>query len=108
MLVRLSTMSYFEENMSRLALSIAALLIASTAHAHTGVGDTNGFVHGFTHPISGIDHILAMVAVGLFATHLGSRALWLVPLSFVWLCTRIAGFWSKRRVFGQARNTALR
>jgi HupE / UreJ protein len=45
--------------MSRLALSIAAPLIASTAQAHTGVDDTNGFVHGFTHPISGIDHILA-------------------------------------------------
>lgn len=70
--------------MSRIALSIAALLIASTAaSAHTGIGDTTGFVHGFTHPISGIDHILAMVAVGLFAAHLGGRALWLVPLSFV-------------------------
>jgi urease accessory protein len=73
--------------MSRLALTIAALLIASTAHAHTGVGDTNGFVHGFTHPISGIDHILAMIAVGLFAAHLGGRALWLVPLSFVSMMT---------------------
>jgi len=50
---------------------------------NTGVGDTNGFVHGITHPISGIDHILAMIAVGLYAAHLGSRALWLVPLSFV-------------------------
>ena len=48
-----------------------------------GVGDTNGFVHGFSHPLSGLDHILAMVAVGLFATCLGGRALWLVPLTFV-------------------------
>jgi urease accessory protein len=69
--------------MYRLAFSIAALLFASTAHAHTGVGDANGFVHGFTHPISGLDHILAMVAVGLFAARLGGRALLLVPLSFV-------------------------
>src|SRR5215472_18258368 len=69
--------------MSRLLATIAALLIAATAHAHTGVGDTNGLVHGFSHPISGIDHILAMVAVGIFAAHLSGRALWLVPLSFV-------------------------
>jgi urease accessory protein len=71
------------KSMFRLALTIAALLITSTAQAHTGVGDTNGFVHGFAHPISSIDHILAMVAVGLLAAHLGGRALWLVPLSFV-------------------------
>jgi urease accessory protein len=75
------------KSMFRLALTIAALLITSTAQAHTGVGDTNGFVHGFTHPISGVDHILAMLAVGLFAAHLGDRALWLVPLSFVSMMT---------------------
>src|SRR5712691_4360368 len=70
--------------MSRLALSVIALLLAATAaQAHIGVGDAVGFVHGFTHPISGIDHVLAMVAVGLFATQLGGRALWLVPLAFV-------------------------
>lgn len=53
------------------------------AAAHTGVGETNGFVHGLSHPISGVDHVLAMVAVGLFAAHLGGRARWLVPGSFV-------------------------
>ncbi len=42
-----------------------------------------GFVHGFVHPVTGIDHVLAMVAVGLFAANLGGRALWAVPLSFV-------------------------
>ena len=57
--------------------------LSGAAQAHTGVGDTNGFAHGFAHPMSGIDHILAMVAVGLLAAHLGGRALWLVPLSFV-------------------------
>ena len=69
--------------MRRIIFIFAALLIASAAHAHVGVGDTYGFVHGFAHPISGIDHILGMVAVGLFAAHLGGRALYLVPLSFV-------------------------
>lgn len=62
----------------------AALLAAPTAaFAHTGVGDTHGFAHGFVHPISGIDHILAMVTVGIFAYQLGGRALWLVPATFV-------------------------
>jgi len=53
------------------------------ASAHVGIGHTHGFVNGFTHPLSGIDHVLAMIAVGLFAAQLGGRALWLVPLSFV-------------------------
>jgi urease accessory protein len=64
--------------------AVAALLaMSSGVYAHTGIGDTTGFAHGFLHPLSGIDHELAMVAVGLFAAHLGSRALWLVPPSFV-------------------------
>lgn len=60
-------------------------LAASPVHAfaHTGIGDTSGFLHGFAHPASGIDHVLAMLAVGLFATALGGRALWLVPAAFV-------------------------
>lgn len=40
-------------------------------------------MHGFSHPITGIDHVLAMVAVGVLAAQLGGRALWLVPLGFV-------------------------
>ena len=70
--------------MSRLALLFATLLLAATpAHAHTGIGDAFGFVHGFVHPIGGIDHLLAMVAVGLFAAHLGGRAVRAAPLSFL-------------------------
>lgn len=55
---------------------------AGTALAHPGDHAT-GLVHGFMHPVGGLDHVLAMVAVGLFATVLGGRALWLVPGSFV-------------------------
>lgn len=66
----------------RFALALVALS-SSSAFAHTGLGDAHGFAHGFVHPLSGLDHILAMVAVGLFAAHLGGRALWLVPLAFV-------------------------
>jgi urease accessory protein len=69
--------------MYRLILVAIALLASSAAQAHVSVGDTSGFGHGFAHPMSGVDHILAMVAVGLFAAHLGGRALYLVPLSFV-------------------------
>lgn len=63
------------------AAAMAFLPVA--ASAHVGAGDTHGFVHGLAHPLSGIDHVLAMVAVGLFAAHLGGRAMWLVPLTFV-------------------------
>jgi urease accessory protein len=67
-----------------LQLAVLALCLApSAAVAHVGVGSTSGFVHGFMHPLSGLDHQLAMILVGLFAYQLGGRALWLVPLTFV-------------------------
>lgn len=65
-----------------LLLAFAAVL-PTAALAHTGVGDTSGFSHGFLHPLGGADHMLAMVAVGLFAAHMRGRALWLVPGAFV-------------------------
>ena len=58
-------------------------LAPAVAFAHTGHGDASGLMHGLTHPITGIDHVLAMVAVGVLAAQLGGRALWMVPLSFV-------------------------
>ena len=64
-------------------LALATIGLPAVAHAHTGVGDTGGLVHGFMHPVGGLDHVLAMVAVGVFASILGGRALWLVPTSFV-------------------------
>lgn len=65
------------------ALAGTAMLLPAIAEAHVGVGETSGFLHGFQHPIGGLDHVLAMVLVGLFAWQLGGRALWLVPLTFV-------------------------
>jgi urease accessory protein len=59
------------------------LLIPSVASAHTGMGDTNGFLPGLAHPFAGLDHILAMVAVGLWAAQVGGRALWLIPSAFL-------------------------
>lgn len=64
-------------------LSATLIALPTAAFAHTGHGDTSGFLHGFMHPIGGLDHVLAMVAVGVFAFVLGGRALFLVPLSFV-------------------------
>lgn len=62
----------------------AALAVAATpAFAHTGTHMTSGFAAGFLHPLGGIDHMLAMVGVGLFAALLGRSALIAVPGSFV-------------------------
>lgn len=58
-------------------------LFPTMAFAHPDPLHAVGFVHGFEHPMGGLDHILAMVAVGVFAFVLGGRALWLVPLSFI-------------------------
>ena len=51
--------------------------------AHTGDGPHNGLSHGFFHPLTGLDHILAMVAVGLWAAQTGGRMIWSLPLIFV-------------------------
>lgn len=64
------------------ALSGAALS-PTLAFAHTGIGDAHGLAHGFMHPVTGLDHILAMVTVGILAWQLGGRALWAVPAAFV-------------------------
>ena len=66
--------------------ALAGLLIVATslpAAAHVGHGETDGFIHGFMHPIGGLDHMLAMVSVGMLAALLGGRALWMVPASFM-------------------------
>jgi urease accessory protein len=65
-----------------LMLSIAAFFPLS-AFAHPGHGVTNVFASGFSHPFGGLDHWLAMVAVGLWAAQMGGRALWMVPGAFV-------------------------
>ncbi|MFO1036564.1 MAG: HupE/UreJ family protein [Geminicoccaceae bacterium] len=69
--------------LQRFAATAALILTPTMAMAHTGVGATTGFAHGFLHPLSGLDHLLAMVLVGMFAWQLGGRALWAVPASFV-------------------------
>ena len=58
------------------------LLYPLTAFAHKRGGEAIGFVSGFEHPISGLDHILAMVTVGMWGAQLGTPAIWVLPVVF--------------------------
>ncbi len=67
----------------RLIPTAVALCVAATpALAHVGDHPQMGFADGMVHPFTGIDHMLAMIAVGLWAVQIGGRALWLLPLTF--------------------------
>jgi urease accessory protein len=67
--------------MSRLFLAALLLCVAAPAFAHTGEG-SGGFLAGLAHPVFGPDHVVAMVAVGLWGAFLGSPAIWLLPIVF--------------------------
>lgn len=60
----------------------AVLLLPSTAGAHQETGTVWGFTSGFVHPLTGLDHIAAMVAVGLWGAFLGAPAMWVLPVVF--------------------------
>ncbi len=67
-------------------LGLAALLLVPTAApalAHLDPVAHGSFMAGLSHPLSGVDHILAMITVGLWAAMIGGRALWLVPCAFI-------------------------
>jgi urease accessory protein len=69
---------------SRTFSLVALSLFAGTASAHTGDHTTvTGFAGGLAHPLTGLDHLLAMIAIGLWAAQQGGRALWAVPAAFV-------------------------
>jgi urease accessory protein len=63
-------------------LVIAAVLWPTMALAHTRGGEALGFTNGLLHPVSGLDHVLAMIAVGLWGAQLGAPAVWLLPVTF--------------------------
>ena len=67
--------------MRRLPIVFAALLLATPALAHTGEG-TGGFLAGLAHPVFGPDHVVAMIAVGLWGAFLGQPAIFLLPIVF--------------------------
>jgi urease accessory protein len=79
-----SEIPYLVSRISYLA-SMILFLIAFwpvSAFAHTQKGEAAGFLTGFRHPISGMDHVIAMVAVGLWGAQLGAPAVWLLPVAF--------------------------
>jgi urease accessory protein len=73
----------FKRKIFSLTIAAASLTAPSVALAHTGHGATTGIFHGFAHPVGGLDHVLAMVLVGMLAFQIGGRALIAVPASFV-------------------------
>jgi urease accessory protein len=77
---------------TRITLTAALwLAICPAAHAHIQAGQATGFASGFSHPWGGLDHVAAMVAVGLWGAQLGLPALWLLPVAFP-LVMAVGGF----------------
>jgi len=75
------------EHLDRRAATNATLLafglvLALPAWAHGQAGQAAGFITGMLHPVSGLDHVLAMVAVGLWGAQLGAPAIWMLPVTF--------------------------
>ena len=71
--------------MSRLKflwIVLASLFVSETVLAHTGEGITGGLMSGFLHPVAGLDHVTAMVAVGILGAFLGRPAIWVLPVVF--------------------------
>jgi urease accessory protein len=68
--------------MTRLTLALALIAAPTLASAHPQVGQATGFMTGFLHPVTGLDHIIAMVAVGLWGAQLGAPAIWMLPVTF--------------------------
>lgn len=66
---------------------LAAGMAAAAASAHTGTGVTVGLAAGMAHPVLGLDHVIAMLAVGLWAGQLGGRARLALPLTCLGLVT---------------------
>ena len=64
------------------ALLFGLFILPASAWAHTDSGMTGGFISGFTHPMLGWDHVVAMIAVGLLGAFMGAPAIWLLPIIF--------------------------
>ena len=65
-----------------IALVVVLLALPSPAMAHDGTGLAGGFAAGFIHPLSGLDHMLAMVAVGIWGAFLGRPLVYALPMLF--------------------------
>ena len=80
-------------NCRRIGVGALMLWLAAPgiAAAHTGVGGLSGFMSGVSHPLFGPDHLVAMLAVGLWGSQLGNPALWVLPVTFP-LIMAVGGF----------------
>lgn len=78
-----------------IAIAFAGLL-PLPAHAYSGIGHTWGIIQGLVHPIGGLDHALAMIAVGIVAALIGGRAVWVIPASFIAFMAIGAGLGARR------------
>jgi urease accessory protein len=87
----------FAKHIHRTPTTLAALLLprvlwalvlwslflwSGAAWAHVEPGQAGGFVSGLSHPVSGLDHVVAMIAVGLWGAQLGRPAVWILPVAF--------------------------
>jgi urease accessory protein len=70
------------EALRALGVLAGALVWPQAAFAHVQRGEAVGFLTGFLHPLSGPDHVLAMLAVGLWGAQLGAPAIWVLPVAF--------------------------
>jgi urease accessory protein len=66
----------------RALVAVALAVLTAPAFAHVEQGQAAGLLAGLLHPVSGLDHVLAMVAVGLWGAQLGAPAIWLLPVTF--------------------------
>ena len=69
-------------DVSSAVLFLAVALWPVLAWAHVESGEAGGFLSGMSHPVSGLDHVVAMVAVGLWGAQLGMPAIWILPVAF--------------------------
>jgi urease accessory protein len=67
---------------SRFSSAMAGLLVTQPAFAHEQAGTVGGLVSGLLHPLTGMDHLIAMVAVGIWGAQLGPPAIWILPITF--------------------------
>ncbi len=96
----------------RYTLGATLLLAAAFAHAHSETGVADGLVSGLLHPVVGLDHLIAMVAVGIWGAQLGSPAVWTLPVAFPMLMAGgallgLAGFPLPAVEFGVSLSAAL-
>ncbi|MGZ8929229.1 MAG: HupE/UreJ family protein, partial [Methylobacter sp.] len=69
-------------NLNRLLLLLVLFIAPTLVHAHPASAAVNGWYNGFSHPLHGWDHLLTMLAVGIWAAQLSGRAVWQLPLAF--------------------------